>query len=514
VRRRRAFTLIELVIAAIVLALLAAVAATVYSHWTSRAYDTAARANLRAVAHSALTYQLGEDSDTWDPRSFQQALAAVGSPVTSPGVHADGTWQLVPDDAVPASATQISLALDGARAALVTRSGTGTLFGLVVVLGTDEPGQPGTEPDGTSATDVLAATTGSGTAPGAGGGAAPDPTSAPGSPADNTSTGSAPAAGTSTSSTPGDGGTDTAGPTTAVPAPPPAVTDWPAYVVDSTTATYTAQGVHVTGTFIVHGNVDCSNGFTLTGTLIVTGAAYLSGGCHIDGDVHAGSDVTASNGATVTGTVRTTGSLTLSGGATVHDATTGGPITVNNGARITATSHPNNPDVTAPNPGDGAPLLFDAAAWTASGWAVLTEPDCTQLPGDVGALADTSGPTALATSCEITLSHGQHVTLAHDTALISTAGILLDDGARLSAGPDAHGVYLIVPGDTSCAAGNGIITLSHGAGTGDLNTFVYTPCQASVALSAPFTGSLTGTPVTLTGGTRITQATMDVPHRR
>lgn len=138
--KTKAFTLIEVIVVFLVLALLAAIAVVGYTHVTSRAEATAAAANLRQVTKASLA-QVALNGESTLRRADVRAVmeAATGETVTL-GIGAEA-WVLGLANQSPTAGGEFALGFDnedhiisdetGARAALLTATDDGQLFAQV-----------------------------------------------------------------------------------------------------------------------------------------------------------------------------------------------------------------------------------------------------------------------------------------------------------------------------------------------------------------------------------------------
>lgn len=170
VGRRQAFTLVELVVVVIIVGLLSAIAAVGYAQFANGARDTKAKEQLRSLTAMAMAF--GAENDIVENLTYEMFVGALQSfpDVVTPGVSAAGAgWSVVPGSQPPVDDHQFSVAfdngigtsmstVDGTRAAVVTRSGTGRYWGqLMLAAPIGSAATPGMfpVPDGATAADVL-----------------------------------------------------------------------------------------------------------------------------------------------------------------------------------------------------------------------------------------------------------------------------------------------------------------------------------------------------------------------
>lgn len=170
-RPKRGFTLIELIVTLLILAILAGLAIVGYSTITARAQRTAALANLRQIADAVVAEHTAQDASQLSRTLFLQALEDASTPVDASGWSAASGWTFFGPDHVP-TAQQFSVAFDtgdgtavsaqsGTRAVVMTQA-DGILYARVIVYGQAAgssqdlvDGEVGTVPADTTPSSVL-----------------------------------------------------------------------------------------------------------------------------------------------------------------------------------------------------------------------------------------------------------------------------------------------------------------------------------------------------------------------
>lgn len=128
VLRSRAFTLLELIVAIILLGVLAALAVPTFVHVIERSKDGATKTTLSAIARDAQALHAFDSSSPWSPTQIETAISETSSSALS-GLWADGP--LVPVASSPSSSTrpqpgQVVYAIDNSSSVfgLAMRSGS------------------------------------------------------------------------------------------------------------------------------------------------------------------------------------------------------------------------------------------------------------------------------------------------------------------------------------------------------------------------------------------------------
>jgi prepilin-type N-terminal cleavage/methylation domain-containing protein len=130
---QRGLTLVELVVAVVVVGVLAAVAAVGFQSAVDRSQAEATRQSLRSIAREAqLLYQLGDPwSDAW-----ATAAAEASGPLAAEerrAVYASSAWEVLPAGEPAATAGQIAWAAHDSTSVAVTRvPGSGDVAAVVV----------------------------------------------------------------------------------------------------------------------------------------------------------------------------------------------------------------------------------------------------------------------------------------------------------------------------------------------------------------------------------------------
>ena len=275
--------------------------------------------------------------------------------------------------------------------------------------------------------------------------------------------------------------------------------------------------VHLTGDatrdadLYTNGSINCDFGGQVIGNLVAQGSAALSNGCSVTRSVFANGAVTAANNVHVAGDVTSsTGSVTVSGSSTVSGNVQAGlAITVDgtssapnqNAFKVTAA-----PTAAAfPNP------TYDAAAWTAAGYSLVSPPTCAAATTALAGASSWSNPTVVrVTGCRLDVAAGSTIELNRNVAIVSDGGFDLGAAATVKTTPSAPAgtrLLLFVPHGSSCSGTAGRIVM-HASVTfaQPLQVFAYTPCllQAQGTLQ----GQLYGGTVRFTGPFAIQHASV------
>jgi hypothetical protein len=208
--------------------------------------------------------------------------------------------------------------------------------------------------------------------------------------------------------------------------------------------------------FYTNGSFNCSNGFSLQGSLFVQGSITLSNACSIVVDAWANNAMTFQNNTVIGHDAKSsTSSITMANSAKVANNATAGTTCAGCSGRVGGSIVTNAPQA-APPLSDFPQIPWDQSDWTANGWTVQSFSG-TNACTDAKAFLGSQSPLVDAVirvnrACTLELANNTDVTLRANLAVV-TDGILTTSNHvtfQSSVAGVARNLFFMVPYGTSC----------------------------------------------------------------
>lgn len=236
--------------------------------------------------------------------------------------------------------------------------------------------------------------------------------------------------------------------------------------------------------FLSNSNWSCTNSLMIYGNIYVQGTASMSNSCHTAADLWARDALSMSSSSRVDHDAKSsTGGMTMTNsssvGGSIQLAGTCGTCSGRYGGTLT-TGYTQPPPPSTPYP----TMTFDAAAWTADGWAIQYYTDCTAAANWVLNSANnaTKAVIRITGGCTFNLGNNKTVSRTADLAIFTDGEITTSNNTTFqTADSNWHSLYLIVETAASCAGTDGRITMSNLTSFTGMYFFIFSPCYSTFA---------------------------------
>lgn len=264
--------------------------------------------------------------------------------------------------------------------------------------------------------------------------------------------------------------------------------------------------------------VSRSTGSTTANADVYTNSAYTCGNNQtIDGSVFSQSTITFSNTCSANGSIEGVGDVTTTGNSVIKQnvESTGGNVSLSgntsvlgsvyaygtaSGGQVTGVESSNDTTIPAV-PTQQFPLTdFESSSlWSAAGYTnIVTNNDCTNDSGSIYNALNVTTNTVILTSCLVDWQNQTKITLSANLAIVSTGGFTTVNNFSVDSNSSSSTRWfnLIVPDNVTCSGGSPEMSFSNNTKFGngqtpdDIDTFLYTPCNMTIANKNTFTGQI------------------------
>jgi hypothetical protein len=271
-----------------------------------------------------------------------------------------------------------------------------------------------------------------------------------------------------------------------------------------------------------HSTVSRSNGSTTANANVYSNSAYVcSNNQTIDGSVYSQSTITFDSGcsAQVNGSLEAVGNVSTASNVTIKQnvESTGGNVSLSgntsvlgsvyaagtaSGGTVTGVTSSGVSPPVFPIPNQSFPQLQfigESAAWTAAGYTIVTNNDCTNDAGSVYNQLNVTTNTVVVTSCALSWANKTSITLSANLVIFADGGFSTVNNFSVDSNNAStpRWLELIVPDNdaSSCTSSPDVnfsnnTQLGNGLTPSDIDTFIYTPCNLSIANKNAFWGQI------------------------
>lgn len=242
-----------------------------------------------------------------------------------------------------------------------------------------------------------------------------------------------------------------------------------------------------------NGNFNCSNSSVDYGSILAQGSASLSNSCTVLQDLRANGSISMSGQARVGhDAISSTGSITMNNNTVIANNARAATTCTGCTGKVIGTITTSSPSA-APPQINFPTINYLSSAWTAAGYQIRTENNCSSARNFVETLNGTTTNWVLriSPSCSLLFNSNTTIRMGGNLAIITDGSITTQNLTRFeSADGSPKEVFFIVPRSlftpatppdsraNNCSGQN--ISISNNTDFVNVRTFIYTPCTVNM----------------------------------